>query len=353
MINYLDVYTRLCLHNFSDVLVTYYYSGGNKITKKAVLIEVVDFDYITIREEDYFFNVHFFEKNMMIESITPINSTKPIYNNPYINKDLFNGEYIDKEKVAVIKEKILGKKELDSNDKEKIESIKNHVYQYFVSTKDFEYDDLFFSKKQKKEFEDFFEILIKGITNYCEKNGLDNELKLIDSGSSSLIYSIGDKIIKLGAPRRQSNIPYCEYVLQPIINKDYYFDDYPIHVEITQKVKTLKEINNVVFYSTFNEEINDLHDKLESIGLAAHDLHEDNIGILMTENKIHYDSIEFDTGDRDVTSIEYNNNLKVRGPGEFVILDLDCIEIVDMKKYTNYLKSLGFAIEDKIYNHKK
>ena len=63
MIDYLDVYTRLCLHNYSDVLVAYYYSGGNKITKKAVLIEVVDFDYITIREENYFFNVHFFEKS--------------------------------------------------------------------------------------------------------------------------------------------------------------------------------------------------------------------------------------------------------------------------------------------------
>lgn len=348
MIDYLDVYTRLCLHNYSDVLVAYYYSGGNKITKKAVLIEVVDFDYITIREENYFFNVHFFEKSMMIESITPINSTKPIYYNPYINKDIYNDNCLD---VAVIKEKILGKKELDSNDKEKLKSIKKHVYQYFVSIKDFEYDDLFFSKKQKKEFEDFFEILINGITNYCKKNGLDNELRLIDAGSSSLIYSIGDKIIKIGAPRRQSTIPYCEYVLQPIINRDYYFDDYPIHVEITQKVKTLKEINDVVLYSTIREEIDFLDKKLESIGLAAHDLHEDNIGILMSENKIHYDSIEFDIGDENVTSIEYNNNLKVRGPGEFVILDLDCIEIVDMEKYTNYLKSLGFFIEDETHKY--
>lgn len=346
MIDYLDTYTRLCLNAFSDVIVTYYSAGGKKTTKQVELISVEDFEYFAIRVEDNIFSIPFFDKDIMIESIRTINSNKPIYYNSYVNKDLYNGAYIDKENVEKIKEKVLGKKELDSNDKEKIKTIEKHVYQYLKKQDEFEYEDLFFSEKQKKEFEEFFEILKEDIINYCKKNGLDTEMKLISKGTTSLIYQIGDKIIKIGKPRRNVNIPYCEYLLQPIINKDYYFDGYPVHIEVTEKVKALKKINGRTFDPTFGAIINDFYDKLESIGLISHDLHAGNLGILIKENKVHFDTIEFDTADGNVTSIKNNNNLKVRGPGEYIIIDLDCLDVSDEKKYFNYLKSLGFCIED-------
>lgn len=56
MIDYLDVYTRLCLHNFSDILVTYYSTGGNKITKKVMLVEISGFDYIDVKDKNDFYS---------------------------------------------------------------------------------------------------------------------------------------------------------------------------------------------------------------------------------------------------------------------------------------------------------
>lgn len=274
MIDYLDTYTRLELCQYSDILITYYCIGGKKMNQKLMLEGIVDFEYVVVNTEGENFNIPFFGQSMMIESIKLDNSDKLLYYNPYVSKELYEGDYIDEENVEIIKEKVLGKKAFDSKDKEKFHRIRNHVCEYLVKH-NFEYNDLFFSEKQKREFEEFFEVLIKGITNYCEKNGLDAELKFINKGSTSLIYGIGDKIIKIGKPRRQSNIPYCEYVLQPIINRDYFFDDYPIHVEVTQKVLVCEDNKNIFKDNKeFDEILRDLIEKLREIGLTCYDLNE-------------------------------------------------------------------------------
>ena len=353
MIDYLDVYTRISFYEFSNIIVNYYTIGGNRLSSKVILIGPIDFEYIVVQTEKGAFNIPFFSEPIMIESIKLDNSDKLLYYNPYVSKDIYDGDYISTSNVDKIKEKVLGKKEFNLNDKGKLKAIQSHICKYQAKHIKFEYDELFFSEKQKEEFEEFFEVLIKEITNYCKKNGLDTELKLLDKGTTSLVYSIGDKIIKIGKPRIQSNVPYCEYLLQPIINKDYYFDDYPIHIEVTQKVLAYEDIKNKFKDDKkLKEIISDLREKLSSIGLQCYDLHEGNIGILLSDNKIHYDSIEFDIGDGNVTSIQDNNNLNIRGPGEFVIIDLDCLDIIDMEKYTNYLNSLGFPVEDSAYRDK-
>ena len=118
----------------------------------------------------------------------------------------------------------------------------NTVYGKYKLLSDFEFDELFFLEKPKDEFIVFFELLIKELTNYCKNNGLDPSIKFVGSGMTSAVYSIGDKIIKIGIPRRNECIPYCEYLLQPIINRDFEFDGYPIHIEVTQKVLVYQDI---------------------------------------------------------------------------------------------------------------
>ena len=54
-----------------------------------------------------------------------------------------------------------------------------------------------------------------------------------------------------------------------------------------------------------------------------------------------YDEINFDVTNDSVSSIEGNNNLRILGKGEFVIIDLDSIFIQDRVKYIEYLNSLG------------
>ena len=276
----------------------------------------------------------------MIESIIIKNSNKPIYFNPYVNKDIFEGLYIKKGYTENIEQSLLGKTNLNLEDREKF------IQKYKAKESNFEYDELFFSEKQKREFTDFFELLIKDLANYCENNRLDSSLRLIGKGTTSIIYSIGDKIVKIGKPRRKSSIPYCEYLLQPIINRDFEFDGYPIHVEVTQKVLVCENIKDSWSDEKFVAIRDELAEKLHVIGLKSTDLHPANIGVLTSENKIHFDSINFDIGNEVSTSIQNNNNLIIKGAGEFVIIDLDCLEIEDMAKYSDYLRSIGFSFEN-------
>ena len=218
------------------------------------------------------------------------------------------------------------------------------IEKYLSKKSNFKYEDLFFSDKQKEEFETFFKIIVDELSSYAIKKGLDDKIKFISYGKTSLIYEIGDKIIKVGKPRRCNYIPYCEYLLQPIINRNFSFDGYPIHIEITQKVKTLENTTKNRMYcenKLYEEKLEELREKLLSIGLYCKDLHFCNIGILLNDNKINYDEIGFYVVDDKVSSIESNNNLRILGKGEFVIIDLDSIYIQDIMKYKEYLKSIG------------
>ena len=138
-------------------------------------------------------------------------------------------------------------------------------------------------------------------------------LSIVGCGSTSIVYSIGDKIIKIGKPRRSNKIPYCEHLLQPIINRDFEFDGYPIHVEVTQKVITFDKNSNFIHSERYFDII--------------------------------FDSINFEYASDEVTSIINNNNLNPKVEGEYVIIDLDCLEIVDIKRYASYLLYVGFSSE--------
>lgn len=339
MNDFLDIYTRLKMETGADITLTYYFSYGHKETKKFKLIDVAGFSCVLVEDEGVKINIPFFGIDAMIESITIKNSSKPIYFNPYVNKDIFEGFYIKKEYREKIRESLLGKINLNLEDRE------NFIQKYNAKASTFEYDELFFSEKQKQEFNDFFELLIKDLANYCKNNGLDSNLKLIATGTTSIIYSIGDKIIKIGKPRRKSSIPYCEYLLQPIINRNFEFDGYPIHVEVTQKVLVCEDIKDSWSDEKFVAIRDELAEKLRTIGLKSTDLHPANVGVLTSENRIYFDSINFDIGNEVSTSIQNNNNLRIKGSGEFVIIDLDCLEIEDMAKYSEYLKSIGFSFE--------
>lgn len=171
-------------------------------------------------------------------------------------------------------------------------------------------------------------------------------MNYIGRGTTSIVYGIGDKIIKIGKPRRKTTIPYCEYLLQPIINRDFEFDGYPIHVEVTQRVIMCDEVNNEIVKEKLDKKREEISEYLHSIGLKATDLHLGNLGFLTKDNKVHYEDINFDVGNSIATSIDNNNNLKVKKAGEIVIIDLDCLEIEDVNKYTKYLESLGFSLEN-------
>lgn len=336
MNNLIDSYTRLKLRIGTNILVTYYSNYGKKITKKVKLLDIYKFSFIKILDNNKPLILYYFNYDCIIESIKCCDSNFNLYYNPYINSKVFDNKYINEKYFYEIRKKILGHTNIDYDEIDK--RIENYLGKYH----NFNYNDLFFTEKQKKEFESFFSLLIKDIINNSHLDKHTTKLSYISSGTSSLVYSIGDKIIKIGKPRWKYKIPYCEYLLQPIINQDFIFDGYPIHIEITEKVKTLDE--NSLDIKQYNDISKNLKKLLLSIGLSASDLHPENIGILLKDNKIHYNSINFDVGNDNATSIINNNNLKILKTGNFVIIDLDLIEIKDIKKYTNYLNQIGYNI---------
>lgn len=341
MINTIDLYTRLKLKIGKEVLITYYTSYGIKEEIKYILDDVVGLDYLVLvdNNSENKINVPFFGNNSMIGKIEETHSSDILYYNKYVNESLFVSEFIEDNKIEEIKIKLFGENRI------KLEDRKNYIQKFDSRNIDFDYNDLFITDKQKKEFEEFFKLLIDDISRHCKNNNLDCSLSIVGCGSTSIVYSIGDKIIKIGKPRRSNKLPFCEHLLQPIINKDFEFDGYPIHIEVTQKVITFDKNSNFVHSERYFDIIEQISYDLQEFGIYCKDLNYQNIGILTKENKIHFDSINFEYANDEVTSIINNNNLNPKVEGEYVIIDLDCLEIYDIKKYARYLLYVGFSRE--------
>lgn len=343
MDNLLDIYTKLKLNVDSEIIVTYYTNDGTIHTEEVILSDIINFSYILIKEinqdktNQYTRIIRFFSKETIIKSISFKNTKKEIYQNPYLVSQ--NNPFKHFEELKHIM------KQFFNIDQSTFQKRKEQITNYFRLDVKFKYEDLFFSQKQKEEFETLFSLLIKELRIYAIKNGYTPDLKKISNGSTSIIYEIGDKIIKIGKPRRYKTIPYCEFILQPIFNRTLEFDGYEIHLEITQKTLVLDNQDGHAHLSEderFQEAVSILRKNLYSIGLSSNDLHPGNVGILLKANKIHYDEITFDTADSIVTSIANNNNFRILPKGRSVIIDLDDIIIENNEKYHQYLDSIVF-----------
>ena len=336
MDNLLDIFQKLKLHTNSKIKITYLTKDNILHTKEVTLLDINNFQSIYIEDEDELESIPFISPAVIIKSIYLENKTTPIYHNPYL--DTTPNPFLN---YYEIKNKMFN---LSIEEQNKLQEINRKINNYLLNLEIVQYETLFFSEKQKQEFEEFFNLLIKELTKYAIKKGYNKELLKISAGTTSIIYQIGDKIIKIGKPRRLNAIPYCEYILQPIVNKIYYFDDYPIHIEVTQKTKTINNKNNFAHSSKnkqFNEIVDILRKSLKEIGLRPDDLHPGNVGILLKDNKIHYDDIYYETSPEKTTSITNNNNYKILPKKSFVIIDLDSLEIEDKEKYRVYLESIS------------
>lgn len=350
MNDFIEAYTKLRLKAGNDIIVTYHTSDGNTHTEEFTLVDTSYFSHITVATDTIKKNIPFLDPQTIIQSITFKGSNKPIYYNQYFNEYSFTNY-----------------SEFESNMKQMYRQIEYSLIQrektikrYFQRQTPLKFEELFFSQKQEEEFRTFFDYLISGLAEHARHKNLNDTLKFICAGTTSIIYEIGDKIVKIGKIRRMPTIPYCEFILQPIINRTYEFDGYPIHIEVTQKVFALDYDDGYVAESEdprFEEIISNLSKQLYAIGLKFKDLHPGNVGVLLHDNKIHYNSINFETGSEEVTSIQNNNSLKINKKGNSVIIDLDDILIEDQEKYSLYLTSIGYhktkARKPNILNNKR
>ena len=116
--------------------------------------------------------------------------------------------------------------------------------------------------------------------------------------------------------------------------------------EVEKILQNKAELATFCMSNVFEKLSEIAHNILEVLIIAKRDITVAELIYYMDKSVEHYKDISFDVGNSIATSIDNNNNLKVRKAGEIVIIDLDCLEIEDVNKYTKYLESLGFSLEN-------
>ena len=328
--DFLDSYVRLKIFSGEKVQVLYYENGIKK-ELEGYLETVIGSDYIVCWNDNKKIKIPFYNDKCIIESIKLCNRDECCGQNDYI---IFYNQYNTFSEEN--RSKLFGTDITYSSDDKIFD-----VNPYFR----FPYKEMFSSEKQRKEFFEFLKVIIVELTDYCKKNNLNSELSFVGLGSTSIVLSIGDKIVKFGIKRVNELLPYCEYLLQPLFNRNFRFGDRIIHMEVTQKVR--KGTKEAAEY---------LNNQLSLIGLQPNDIDSFNVGFLdsKSDNRIHYkDNIFYDVASDRATSIIENSNLHLNSDssdkpfnGQFpVILDLADIEICDIDKYTEYLHRIGMNDE--------
>ena len=164
------------------------------------------------------------------------------------------------------------------------------------------------------QMDSLYDTLIRLIDEVLEHEGLEYiDIRLLKGGAYSEVLQIGDKILKLGKSRSCYQIPYDETILQPIIRFDLSkISTLPLVLEVMENVSTDVHLSKDELYSFYF--------KLRERGIVFADIKNENLGILLKDNLIHWNkSISSDNKDKGIDG----ENLSILKKGSIVILDTD------------------------------
>lgn len=140
-------------------------------------------------------------------------------------------------------------------------------------------------------------------------------LELIGEGDFSLVYSIGNKIIKIGRKRATPKFPNNPYIVKPLLRKAIPINDNNIvFIEVCEKIKT---------NCCTEEDVYKLYKSLREIELIWMDPKKDNVGKLIKDNKIYWNR-NLKPSDKALMLDEYVEDTELKA-GEPVICDADLI----------------------------
>lgn len=168
------------------------------------------------------------------------------------------------------------------------------------------------SDKEKEILENILGMMIDEIRK--KENIRLVDIKKVLGGNYSNVVIIGDKVLKVGTERMKFNIPNNKYILTPIIRKDLTnISSIPFVVEISERVDTNVNLTD--------EELYQFYRKLRMDGIIWTDIKNDNIGILLKDNIVHYDNVSLDNSAKGIAGADFEPLKK----GEYVIIDTDFI----------------------------
>lgn len=169
-------------------------------------------------------------------------------------------------------------------------------------------------KLKEENLYEFFKELINELLRNEKLNY--NNIEFIGEGTSSKIFGIGSKILKVGLPKDVFKMKNNKLFLQPIYRKEIksiHRNETLMCVEITEKVDTENITDEDVYY---------IYKTLRDEGLIWLDHIRGNVGRLLKDNKIYFDGIDY--VDKESTDYTTDNN-KILPKGSLVIIDNDCI----------------------------
>ncbi len=142
------------------------------------------------------------------------------------------------------------------------------------------------------------------------------DLSVKDGGTYSDVFEIGEKILKIGQPRKTYKIPYSRRILQPLLRTNFDADGKDIAcVEICEKVDTDFECDE-------QETLYEIYKELREKGIIWTDPKPTNIGRLKKENVVtlNGEKMEVDSG-----AVGFEGEIKEEPlkEGDFVIIDTD------------------------------
>lgn len=201
-----------------------------------------------------------------------------------------------------------------------------------------------YSEQDKEEIAEILSIIIKELLK--EQNEQAININVVGRGSSAIVYQIGDKILKVGAPKANYNIPNHKRILQPLIRKNLKTakGEELINVEVTNNVNT--RISNddkkrIVLREKLKqsgqeygpiqvEKINDddvlylLYKEVRKSGIIITDMDWRNFGVLTGKNIPTLNNKEM-LSDENATGLSPAMYKKPLKEGDIVYIDLEHI----------------------------
>ena len=168
----------------------------------------------------------------------------------------------------------------------------------------------------QEDFEDYSQTLSMVIDEILENENLEySDIESMTPGGFSDVYSIGDKVLKVGCPRRKYEIPNHRRILQPLLRTNFTtkYDNVDFAcVEVTEKVE---------MFNGTDEELYEVYKELRESGIVFTDFKRNNFGILKKDNIAHWkNGLNVEPN---AAGLVGNQDWEPLKAGEIVIIDSD------------------------------
>lgn len=190
--------------------------------------------------------------------------------------------------------------------------------------------------RDRKLLIDFLYIVFEEV---CRNENVSfSQISYVGGGSYSDVYGVGNKIIKLGKEREKFNFHNNPYIVAPLLRKRVplgnALDEY-IYIEVQERVQKVEKVST--------EELYQLYKKIRNIGLVWLDIKASNVGRLLKDNDVYWNSELLPT-DTALSLDEYRGNEKLKA-GDLVVIDSDFIYDEDKVPTKFYSQEWSFAMK--------